>query len=457
MVADEPKRVGIIGAGAAGMAAAYSLSRFPDKFAVTVIEASSDCGGVACTLTDQGYRLNYGVQGGSPGAHANTVELMKTVGVEVSECRLDVSFGKGEHCWKNYEGRPLQDRLRSETRRFGTVLRWISRLEFVTIFISIDFILRILRFSTDFRQRMVYPLVALFFGTGNQTPKVSAAVIARVFLDPSLAIFQYDPDYLLHQTPTNIAFDDLQGFYSRLRAQIEATGRTRFMMNTRVSKIERGAKTREGASVTVHVAAPPATWRAGSDQLGGKYPVRGDGPRCTAEYAEEQRQGATRRSAEGPLEFDELVLACPADVAAELLGKDASFAERSVLRSVEYFHDLTVTHTDETYMARHNEVDGRAIYFIKTYEQDPALLEMGFDLSAYQPTLRPLRAAGKRIYQSIFLDKSRSDLWTAKEIDSAHIIDRAWWSAFSHTCAPPPLPSARLPSFTPHRGSLPPA
>ena len=33
-----------------------------------------------------------------------------------------------------------------------------------------------LRFSADFRHRMVYPLVALFFGTGNQTPAVSAAV-----------------------------------------------------------------------------------------------------------------------------------------------------------------------------------------------------------------------------------------------------------------------------------------
>ena len=51
---------------------------------------------------------------------------------------------------------------------------------------------------------MVYPLVALFFGTGNQTPKVSAAIIARVFRDPSLALFEYDPESLLSQTPPGV-------------------------------------------------------------------------------------------------------------------------------------------------------------------------------------------------------------------------------------------------------------
>lgn len=170
-VSEEPrKRVAIIGAGASGMAAAWSLARFPDKFDVTVIEASEDCGGVACTLDHQGTKINYGVQGGSPAAHSNTVELMKTFGFDVGPTKLDVSFGLGEYNWKNYESKPLQQRLVKETRRFGDVLKWVSRLECVTIFISIDFLLKSLNFSEDFRHRMVYPLVALFFGTGNQTP-----------------------------------------------------------------------------------------------------------------------------------------------------------------------------------------------------------------------------------------------------------------------------------------------
>ena len=102
-------------------------------------------------------------------------------------------LARGENNWKNYERKALQQRLKSETARFGVVIKWIARLEFITIFLSIDFVLRLCRFSADFRNRMVYPLVALFFGTGNQTPKVSAAIIARVFRDPSLALFEYDP------------------------------------------------------------------------------------------------------------------------------------------------------------------------------------------------------------------------------------------------------------------------
>jgi hypothetical protein len=39
-------------------------------------------------------------------------------------------------------------------------------------------------------------------------------------------------------------------------------------------------------------------------------------------------------------------------------------------------------------MKRHYELDGKAMYFIKSYEQDPRLLEMGFDLSAYQKPLQ---------------------------------------------------------------------
>ena len=427
--AQPPKRVAIVGAGAAGMAAAYSLSRFPERFDVTVIEASAECGGVACTLEHDGSRINYGVQGGSPSAHQNTVELMRTVGIEVSDTRLDVSFGKDGYCWKNYEARPLQERLRAETRFFGFVLRWISRLEFLTIFLSIDFVLRVCRFSAEFRQRMVYPLVALFFGTGNQTPKVSAAVIARVFLDPSLAIFDYDPDYLLRQTPTNIAFDDLHAFYSALRAQIERNGRARFLTSTRVCSVERVAGLAQGA-ITLHVEAAPAAWRAGSEQFGGDDPL-GALPSPTPRQKESVPDGGS--DAARTLHFDELILACPADGALKLLGKGANLAERCVLGAVEYFDDLTVTHTDEDYMRAHNEVDGRAIYFIKTYDHDPQQLEMGFDLTAYQPTLRAARARGERIYQTIYLDRKRRDSWTIGELDRSKVIDCAWWSAFSHT------------------------
>ena len=40
--------------------------------------------------------------------------------------------------------------------------------------------LKLFRFSKDFGEKMVYPLVALFFGTGNQTPYISCAILVRL-------------------------------------------------------------------------------------------------------------------------------------------------------------------------------------------------------------------------------------------------------------------------------------
>lgn len=434
MTPPKRKRVAIVGAGAAGMAAAWSLSRFPDEFEVDVIEPGEVAGGVACTLQHDGLPVNYGVQGGSPAAHQNTVEIMRAFGVEVAPTKLDVSFGVGGYNWKNYEAKPLQQRLAAETRRFGAVLKWLSCLEFVSIFVSIDWVLRVLRFSEEFRHRMVYPLVALFFGTGNQTPLVSSAIIARVFLDKSLAIFDYDPDYLLKQTPTNIAFDDLQAFYATMVAQISAD-HCRFHFCRRATALQR-----DGGTCRLIVDDAPPTWRGGSDQLGGEYPIGGGGERCSAEFAAAAAAGRPPPRGVHVREYDEVILACPADAARALLGDGATRAERSVLGGVRYFHDLTVTHTDEEYMRRHNEVDGRAIYFIKSGDERPDELEMGFELTAYQPALAPRREAiargdggAKRIYQTIYLDRARSERWTIGELKPECVIDRAWWSAFSHT------------------------
>lgn len=150
------KCVGIIGAGSAGMAAAWSLSRFPAHYDVHVIDPGEVVGGVACTLrrplvNSNGdillANINYGVQGGNFKAHQNTIEMMRAFGMKVTPAELAVSFGIGDHNWKNYERSDLQRRMQSEISRFGTVIKWIHRLEFITIFLSIDFVLRVCLFA----------------------------------------------------------------------------------------------------------------------------------------------------------------------------------------------------------------------------------------------------------------------------------------------------------------------
>jgi len=187
----------------------------------------------------------------------------------------------------------------------------------------------------------------------------------------------------------------------------------------------------------------PVTWRAGSDQHGAIYPVNGTGQRCEAEHAEAEAQemsSASRtseslvQSQEQMLEFDTIIFACPANVACKILSKSGGAWQRKILSNVEYFDDLTVTHTDADYMHKHNVVDNRAIYFIKTYDDAPSKVEMGFDLTAYQPTLRDRGTNSKEhIFQTIYLNKEEAHRWTINELNPAKIIDRCWWTAFSHT------------------------
>ena len=65
--------------------------------------------------------------------------------------------------------------------RFGRALRTIKRLEVVFAVVPVHAMLRMFGFSREFGERMVYPLVALFFGTGNQTPYVSSTILVRVY------------------------------------------------------------------------------------------------------------------------------------------------------------------------------------------------------------------------------------------------------------------------------------
>lgn len=92
-----PERIAIIGAGAAGMAAAHALSKNPD-FHVTVIERTSNCGGMATSVDIDSKKfgasfINDGVQGASP-QFANTFAIFELLGFEASEVQLQVSFGR---------------------------------------------------------------------------------------------------------------------------------------------------------------------------------------------------------------------------------------------------------------------------------------------------------------------------------------------------------------------------
>lgn len=213
---------------------------------------------------------------------------------------MSVAFGRGPHTWSNL-GAPsaLVQRLQPEIARFGRVLRTVDRLNFIFAFVPIRRVLALWRFDPEFGARLVYPLTALFFGTGNRTPAVSAAIIARVFLDPQLRLFDYCPQRLLSSTPEMFAFDKLRDIYGAAAAKLAAAG------------------------VDVCVSRP-------CEAL-----VR-DGPE--APVVATDAAGVSQH-------FDAVVLACDAETAARLLrAAPLRFWERRVLPAVRYYDDVTYTH-----------------------------------------------------------------------------------------------------------------
>ena len=146
------------------------------------------------------------------------------------------------------EPSPLVARCADDIERFGRLLERVSRFEPIYIFVPIHKLLESNNFSDEFQNAMVFPLVALFFGTGNQTPYVSSAVIARVFLDPELRLFEYDRKRLLATVPTMFAFPPLEDVFEKITQTIKSNGsNNRVLTSSPVTKVVRHRK-----GVTVH-------------------------------------------------------------------------------------------------------------------------------------------------------------------------------------------------------------
>ncbi|CAC5371450.1 unnamed protein product [Mytilus coruscus] len=374
------KRVLIVGAGAAGTAAAYSLSKHPEKFQVEVWEKLSVPGGVACSSDIKGDAfVNYGVQGGTP-SYRNTLIMMNEFGFKTSPVHMMISFGKGKTHWTNYAKSPLTEKLKNEIKRFEDVLKKINRFEFFYIFVPMYKVLKWNGFSDDFANEMVFPLTALFFGTGNRTPYVSAAIMARVFLDEDLRLFDYDSELLLSQSPEMFAFPKLEQMYETI---LRKSG-VKICLNRPITSVKR-----YGTHVTV---------------------IDQDGKTAT---------------------FDEILFACDAETVLKLL-ENPTFLERKALGNVKYYNDLILTHEDDNYMNKHYEVNkDKDQYFVRTDPTDPAKIEMSFNLSNYQPQLKNSK---RNIYQTIYLDDNlREKYWTVNEVKKDKVLLETWWRQFSHS------------------------
>lgn len=284
---------------------------------------------------------------------------------------------------------------------------------------------------------MVYPLIALFLGTGNQTANVSCAILERLFNDPNMKLWDYDQKTLLPNRPTMITFPKLHDFYEDWRKGLVSMG-VDIRLQTNVAKIIR----RDNKGIVLKT--------------------------CALDTATSTCAGDVDESLLKTEFFDELVLCVLADDALRLLGQTATMSERWVLGGARFFDDITVTHSDSDYFNKHYETrfdealcaeptsqaqvdqilfarddkrDVRAeaggykpMYYTKSYIADAKKIEMSFDCTNYQHQFRQASATHdyEHVYQTIFLDKNNKNMWTINEIDESKIIEKKWWHQLGH-------------------------
>lgn len=337
---------------------------------------------------------------------------------------LQVAFGKGEDgFWTNVFPSKLVANYSKDIKRFGLFLKVIKWTMPILGLIPISIMLRVFFFSKDFGDKMVYPLIALFLGTGNQTANVPSAIVERLFDDPNMKLWDYDPETLLPNLPTMVTFDHLHEFYRKWRMDLEGKG-----VHIRTRTEVQAVLSRSDDSVYLRVR--------------------------------DMNNGTTTDE-----NFDDMVMCVLADDALRILGRQASRKEKFVLGGAAFYDDITVTHSDKEYFENHYEThfkpalcaepqseeqkkqidfakgeheDGpfRPMYYTYTYQSDPRMIEMSFNCSNYQHQLKSAQAqsgeAYDTVYQTIFLDKRNKDKWTIDEIDESKIIKRNWWHQLGH-------------------------
>lgn len=120
--------------------------------------------------------MNDGVQGGSP-AFKHTLNYFKKYGHQEQEVKLQVSFGQGkESFWTNCFPSTLVDQFSADIKKFGRVLKIIKYTMPILGLVPIRIMLRMFFFNKEFGDKMVFPLIALFLGTGRSPPSSVQAV-----------------------------------------------------------------------------------------------------------------------------------------------------------------------------------------------------------------------------------------------------------------------------------------
>ncbi|QLE70253.1 hypothetical protein FGW37_00255 [Streptomyces rectiverticillatus] len=338
------ERIAIVGAGAAGLGAAWALSRHPDRFDVEVYEAAPTLGGNARTedfpQRDGGtVPADIAVTAFIPSVYHHYAELLRRLGIEAVTSRFSYAVHYGDDVYAHDLDTPLRRRLAGDIAAFRRLLRTVGRFNtlskrpsFTTaVFNPFNYVtmrrtLDLWGISQEFRYKILKPLFVNF------------VLASGVFAMPASVFVRYMDFFdVEHSTPMVTWQGGTRAVYARLTEGFTDRIRT-------------------GRPVTELFRRP-------------------DGVRVR------DANGVTER-------FDQVILACNADHALAVLRPPGAL-ERRVLGAVRYEsgpHRDAVVHTDASLLPDDElDVSATRSTFVRHYGDRPDNYEITYVMHNQQP------------------------------------------------------------------------
>lgn len=337
--ATAPKRIAVIGAGIAGLAAAHLLA---NRHHVTLFEAEKRLGGHARTVlagrngdqpVDTGFIVFNNVN------YRNLVQLFRDLDVPIAPSNMSfgASFegGRFEYAFNSIDS-IFATRRNIADPRFIRMIRDILRFNKRAVDaaqepgMTIGELIETLRLGPWFRDRYLLPFTGAIWSTPTQD----------VMQFPAQALVQFFQNHALLGYSNQHQWYTVQGgsveYVRRLEASLRARG------------------------VAIRLGAPVAAIRRGAGM-------------------------AELRAAGGEWEqFDDVVLATHSDDSLAMLS-DASVAERAALGAVRYQPNQAVLHSDTAMMPRRRKCWASWVYTEDARKSSPRI-----DLTYWMNSLQPI-------------------------------------------------------------------
>jgi hypothetical protein len=124
------------------------------------------------------------------------------------------------------------------------IVRWF---ELFFAMIPIKILFKMFWFSEEFTNTVAMPMIALFLGTGNETPNVPSIILERLCTSPTYGMW-YPPDNLsvASNLPPMVVFPKFSEFYGRWKEDLKSRG-VHVRLSTEVTRVIK----RDNTGVTV--------------------------------------------------------------------------------------------------------------------------------------------------------------------------------------------------------------